>query len=101
IVQHCHARLVSDLRLPTQADPAPLTRIVYEDKALESLLSAADQELLAPGYSALLADHRDSAARWREVLADLGQSRVLTPTDALQIFDQAEYLKEREPRWFV
>jgi hypothetical protein len=101
VVEDCHRRLLAELRLPTSSEREPLSRIVYEEKALESVLSPTDQELLAEGHFALQPEHRDASGRWREVLAELGESHLLTITDALRIFDHPEHLPGRDPSWFV
>ncbi len=97
----CHARLISDLRLPTGSGPVPLSEIVYEVEDVKELMTASDMELLATGYSAILPDCQDDFGRWREVLDQLEQSRLLGPADVLQLFDHVDQLNGREPDWFV
>ncbi len=101
IVGASHSRLVSDLCLPTNSGSVPLSKIAYESQVLEALLTTSDVETLAVGHSAILRTCRDEHGRWRQVLDDLGKSRLLGPADALQLFDHPGQIAGREPSWFV
>ena len=97
----CHARLITDLRLPTANGPAPLSEIVYDRENIEALVTSSDMELLATGHSAIFLDCLDELGRWRKVLDDLNQSRSLGPVDALQLFENFDQIDGRKPDWFV
>ena len=97
----CHARLITDLRLPTANGPTPLSEIVYDRENIEALVTSSDMELLATGHSAIFLDCLDELGRWRKVLDDLNQSRSLGPVDALQLFENFDQIDGREPDWFV
>jgi hypothetical protein len=101
VVRECHRQLVSELLLPTERGPKPVSEIVYEDENLESLLSVADQELLAPDRFALSPSSRDENGRWRSVLGELGKSVRLGIEDCLRLFDYPEHLRDRDSQWFV
>lgn len=97
----CHARLIAELHLPTDAGRVALPQIVYESEDVGALVTPSDLELLAEGYSAILLTCRDQFARWREVLNELGKSRCLGPADALELFGHLPQIEGREPLWFV
>ena len=102
VIGRCHVRLGEELRLGPQDNPRPLDEIVFEDVDLESVLTRSDQERLADGLSAVPSDQRDRLGRWRSVLQELGQARLLAVEDALELLElnDAE-LGEREPGWYV
>jgi hypothetical protein len=101
VVETCHKRLRSDLRLPARTAKVDLSQIVYEDARLDGLLTPEDLELLAPGRMALDPMCRDGDGRWRLVLDDLEDPQALDPEDSLELFDHADAIGDREPSWFI
>ena len=101
VVNECHRSLVDGLSLATDSGPKLLSQIVYPAESIEALLTIADQRLLDPGRFVLSESSRDSAGRWRKVLAELGASRRLDVADCLELFDHPDHLAGRDPAWFV
>ena len=101
VIEVCQTTLIDDLRLRTRRGPVPLSEIVYGDENIEALMTTADMELLSTDHSALLSDCKDEFGRWRKVLDDLNQSRLLVLADALQLFDHSDQIDGRAPGWFV
>ena len=80
----------------------PLSRVSYEDNALDGLLSSEDYSTLAPRHHQLEAMARDSDGRWRTVLDDLEIGRRLELSDALRLLPScAEQPLSRSPKWYL
>ncbi len=102
VVASCQNRLIDALRIEIGGELRSLSELVYEETALDGLLTPADQEFLAPGHFAIVSEQRDPEGRWREVLGELGWSELITTNKALDLFNRDnEMFGEREPRWYV
>jgi hypothetical protein len=102
IADPCRERLAAGLLLPDQdGDQRLLSEFVYEAAELDGLLTPADQLLIDSSTAVVMPEHRDSGGRWREVLSELGRSRLLDFDDALEIFSHSESVDGRDPEWFV
>ena len=102
VIGRCHLRLGEQMRLGPEQEPRPLDEVVFENADLESVLTESDQERLISGFSPVPPMQRDPAGRWRNVLQELGRSRLIDVDDAMELlaFDDAE-LGERQPSWYV
>jgi hypothetical protein len=102
VIGRCHSRLGDALRLGPQDEQRPIDEIVFEDAALQEVLTEHDQERLAEGCSAVPSGHRDRFGRWRDVLQELGRSRLLDVEDALDLLELDDGdLGDREPTWYL
>jgi hypothetical protein len=102
IVVAAQRRFAEDLRLSARGGRRALADLVFEERRLDGLLTADDQERLRPELAALVEEQRDGGGRWREVLEELGVSQRIETTEALEVFDQEDLdLGPREPEWFV
>jgi hypothetical protein len=91
-----------DLRLEAGGRHCALRDLVFEEERLDGLLTAADQEQLRPGLSAVMPQQRDKKERWREVLEDLGESHQIDVRQALDLFEQEDFaLGPRKSEWFI
>jgi hypothetical protein len=101
LITRIHERLQSRLRLRLgRGLVVRVEEIVFEDQALDGLLSEADQERLDDAdRHALPKRHRDGG-RWRKVLWDLGGARI-DAKQALQILDWDDDHRPRTPAWLV
>ena len=84
-------------------DIAPkLSKVSYEDKALDGLLTNEDLSTLAPKNTPLPAVARDSDGRWRRILDDLQIGKRLDLEGALDLLPLcAEQPLARCPEWYV
>lgn len=98
LVAGCHQELGERLTIRTGAKATPLSRLVYEEGELESLLTEQDLQRLRPKKVAMPRAGRDERGRWRLVLDELGQSEVVDFGEALAVVDDGT---ERSPEWYV
>ena len=102
VITACQTRLVDELLIEAGGAPRSLSELVYEEEALDGLLTTADQQFLAPDRFAVVPENRDPEGRWREVLGELGCSTLITTGKALELFDlEDDELGDRDPRWYV
>lgn len=102
VVGIAHHRLVEDLKIEAGGQPRSLSEMVFEEGALNALVTSEDQEMLAPGSFAVVPEYRDGEGRWREVMVEFELSTQITVREALALFDRDdEELGKREPRWYV
>lgn len=82
------------------AKDAAMPELVFEAPELSQLITTDDLTALAPGRLALPLEDRDATGRWREVLAAIGVSREIAPTEILQALDEAAFAA-RPVDWWV
>lgn len=102
IIARAQDQLAAELNIATPHGSRPLDALTYEAEELDSVVTAADLELLCPDRTAVPVEVRDGAARWRTVLSELGRSHELGVGKALALFDLDDGgLGARDPAWFV
>ncbi|TCW78670.1 hypothetical protein C5O80_30620 [Burkholderia sp. SRS-46] len=98
LVADCQSDLHKQLRIRTKSGSTALAEIAYEQEELAELLTEADIERLRPDSVAMPRAGRDAEGRWRRVLDELGQCKVVEIVDALEVVDGQG---QREPEWYV
>jgi hypothetical protein len=102
LISGAQARFAADVRVQTHDGRHPLPELVYEAPSLTGVLSTGDQQRLEPGCWAIDSAARDDSGRWRVVLDELAQSRLIEVERALEIFElEDEDFGPRDPEWFV
>ncbi len=102
IVLAVQSHIAGRLELPVGQVRRPLSEFVYEESALEGLLRPEDQTYLMPDCHAIPLTTRDKEGRWRNVLGELGRTRMITVADALALLDRSDQeLGPHDPDWYV
>src|SRR5262249_46797048 len=84
VITACQRRLRRELRLVSDGANERLDRLAFEEDSLDGLLTVDDQKWLAPDHKPLPFKARDRHGRWRRVLGEIGQSRVIRVKETLE-----------------
>jgi hypothetical protein len=100
-LERARKRIKARLRFRIGDKDVRVDDVVFEEEALDGLLSDEDQQAYYPDQPALPTRFRDGN-RWREVLRDLGAWGEISVPEALQMLDWEEPdVAMRGPRWLV
>lgn len=91
-------RLSSDGRIMTES-PTPLSRLAFEDEALEGLLSSADVAALIPEHVPVPISVRDREGRWRKVLEALEGPLGIGAEGLAEGFSRGAFANKELPWW--
>ena len=89
-------------RMTTREGHLKLSRISYEEEALDGLLTSEDFLALAPKHTPLPSAARDSEGRWRRILDDIEIGMRIEVFKALDLLPPlSEKPLTRPPEWYV
>lgn len=91
-------RLSSDGRILIES-PTALSRLAFEDEALEGLLSPTDVAAMIPEHVPTPISARDPAGRWRRVLAALKGPRMVGAEGLAEGFSRDVFATKDLPWW--